>query len=127
MSLAGKDPLARPNPPPARSLLTPVRLTLLNTLKNSARNSNCAPSCPTNHGMCVLLVAEKSVLTYPGPMKVFRPRLPRVPGAGFGKRLPHIAVVQLKTPVLRSRFSEKLPVGKPPAVLGRSLLTPSAL
>src|SRR5207245_5813526 len=104
MSLAGKDPLARPNPPPAMSLLTPVRLTLLNTLKNSARNSNCAPSCPTIQGMCVLLVAEKSVLIYPGPSQVFRLTLANCPRRGAGKRLAHMGGVglQLKTPVLRN-------------------------
>src|SRR5579859_408234 len=105
ISLAGKDPVAKPNPPLLILVFMPVRLTLLNTLKNSARNSIWAPSCPTNHGMCVLLVAEKSVLIYPGPTNVFRPRLPIAPWglkAGAGKRLPHLAAVQAKTRVLRN-------------------------
>src|SRR6266699_6314969 len=100
MSLAENTLLASPNPPLARSPLRLVgsKLTLLYMLKNSARNSACAPSFPTNQGMRVFLAAEKSVLTYPGPTKLFRPTLPRAPGAGAGKRLPHREAVQLKIP-----------------------------
>src|SRR5579862_1856007 len=84
----------------ARSLFAFVRFTRLKTLKNSVRNCTFAPSFPMNHGILMFLITEKSVLAYPGPWKVLRPRLPSKPRFGIGNTLEQKGEpAQLKMPV----------------------------
>ena len=47
------------------------KLARLNRLKNSARNCRLVPSV-----IRVFLISEKSTVAKPGPITVFRPKLP---------------------------------------------------
>ncbi len=59
-------------------------MTLLNKPKMSARITNEAPSF-VNQGILVALANSVFTFANPGPLKVFRPKLPCVPGPGAGK------------------------------------------
>jgi hypothetical protein len=53
---------------------------VLNRLKNSARNWILDPSVIRK-----FFIAEKSMRNVPGPYRMFRPALPKVPGAARAK------------------------------------------
>src|SRR5215831_662229 len=54
----------------------PLKLTLLNTLKNSARNCSFTRSV-----RLVFLITPRSVLKERGPRRIFLPEMPNVPNA----------------------------------------------
>src|SRR6266700_1322241 len=102
MFLAANALVDFPNSGSTKSEWMPARFTRLNTLKNSLRNSRFAPSLPKGHGILVFFRMEKSVFANPGPMYVFRPRLPSCPRDGVGKTLPQNGTpdMQLKRPLI---------------------------
>ena len=67
MSRAPKVDVDFPNKGLDRLLVTCVRLTRLNKLKNSALNSADAPSVPHSQENFIRFIREKSVLAKPGP------------------------------------------------------------
>src|SRR6266849_2763444 len=74
----------RPKSELERSVTTFVRFTRLNRLKISPRNWTLAPSL-TNQGTRADFVTLRFTFARPGPLKVFRPRLPCWPATGIGK------------------------------------------
>src|SRR4051812_26902724 len=65
--------LMRPNPAPSSVFCGKPKLTMLKTLKNSARNCSAARSWPPGMASGVSLMNARSKLWNIGPRKVLRP------------------------------------------------------
>src|SRR5215813_7734442 len=70
------------------------RFTRLNALKMSAENSNFV--CSPRRGRLNALEILVFTLAKPGPVNVFRPKVPGTPGNGRGKS------ARVKTPFMKS-------------------------
>src|SRR4051812_47583469 len=95
-----------PNPELLTVTLGRAKLGWFNRLKNSERNCNWKRSL-----IRVDLMTEKSTLLLRGPMIVFRPAFPNVPGAAG-----------VKAAILNQAFQRLGPLFGLPTALGRSLL-----